>query len=277
MFGQSARAFHKEHPMRWIALACLVVGGTLLAGCGDSGGATTAGAGGAAAPSPPGGPPSGPPGGAPGGPGDYVPPANDGAPSPMPNPGDGAPPATDAPPGEPAPTPGTPDGAAPPGDTPNPTEGNDNPDGTPRPPPPPRGLREMAIAAFRNGNDLAGFKLLNAYYAVAPQAKNELTHKMGWVPGLSRPVLAPRIGIAVQYLEAPLNWKGSPMPIGSQALTQAVDQMQQAEAADQTIGRTGRVNKFGRGRTGPIANFSESAKGDPAQNLSGPQQVSYYL
>src|SRR5262249_6642445 len=159
---------------------------------------------------------------------------------------------------------------------PNPNDGA-NPDGTPPPPPPPRGLREMATAAFRNGNDVAGFKLLNAYYAVAPQAKNELAQKMGWIPALSRPALAPRIGIAVQYLEVPLNWRGSPMPIGSQALTQAVDQMQQAEAADQTIGRTGRKNKFGMGRTGPTANFSESAKTDPTQNLPGPDQVSYYL
>src|SRR5207249_1341817 len=59
--------------------------------------------------------------------------------------------------------------------------------------------------------------------------------------------------------------------------TQAVDQMQQAEAADQNIGGTGRKNKFGVGRTGPIANFSESAKTDPTQNLSGPQQINYYL
>jgi len=133
------------------------------------------------------------------------------------------------------------------------------------------------MAAFRTGNDLAGFKLLNAHFAVVPSAKEELAQKMNWVPGLARPALAPRIGVAVQYLEVPLNWKGSPMPVGSSALTQAVDQIQQKEASDQSIGRTGRVSKFGRGRRGPVANFSESSKGDPMANASAETQLSYYL
>jgi hypothetical protein len=198
-------------------------------------------------------------------------------------PGDGlAPPqASDTPPPEPTQLPGTPDGyAPPPGDAGNPNggqPGGENPDGTPRPPPPPRTLREQAFAAFRAGNDVAGFKLLNAHYAVVPSAKEELAQKMNWVPGLARPALAPRIGVAVQYLEVPLNWKGSPMPIGSPALTQAVDQMQQKEAADQSIGRTGRVSKFGRGRRGAAANFSENAKGDPMANAPAETQLSYYL
>jgi hypothetical protein len=194
----------------------------------------------------------------------------------MPNPGDGAPPPSNDTPPETTPPPGTSDGAPPGNDAPNPDDGS-NPDGTPRPPPAPRGLRELAIAAFRNGNDIAGYKFLNAYYAVSERAKNELAQKVNWMPGLSRPGLAPRIGIAVQYLEVPLNWRGSPMPIGSTALTSAVDQIQQKEAADQNIGATGRKNKFGMGRTGPTANFSESSKkSDPTSNLSGPQQISYY-
>src|SRR5262249_12840999 len=174
---------------------------------------------------------------------------------------------------------GSSDGA-PPSDPNNPNNGqpgNENPDGTPPPPPPPRTLREQAFAAFRNGNEMMGTKLLNAHFAAVPKAKEELAQKMGWYPGLMRPALAPRIGIAIQVLEEQLNFKGDPMPIGSTALTTAVDQMQQAEAADGAIGRTGRMSKFGRGRKGPMADFSEKSKTDQTQNWPAAQQISYYV
>ncbi len=218
--------------------------------------------------------------------------------------GDGAPAATTPPegtpnegtPGEsageglPTPTaPGEPPGGnplaggategAPPGDPNNPNNGqpgDDNPD-TPRPPPPPRTLREQAYAAYRNGNEMLGEKLLLAHFAAVPSAKDELAQKMAWYPGLMRPALAPRIGIAIQILEEPLNFKGDPMPIGSAALTAAVDQMQQAEAADSAIGRTGRTSKFGRGRRGPTMDYSEKAKSDQTQNWPAAQQIHYYL
>jgi hypothetical protein len=178
-----------------------------------------------------------------------------------------------------APGGGSTDGT-PPGDPNNPNNGqpgNENPDGTPAPPPPPRTLREQAFAAFRNGNELMGTKLLNAHFAAVPAAKNELAQKMSWYPGLMRPALSPRIGIAVQILEEPLNFKGDPMPVGSTALTTAVDQLQQAEAADGAIGRTGRMSKFGRGRKGPMADFTEKAKTDQTANWPAAQQIHFYL
>jgi hypothetical protein len=217
----------------------------------------------------------------------YTPPQGDGAP-PAANPSEGAP-AGDAPPtpttsGEPggpaSPPGGSPDGYVPPNDPNNPNSGqpgDENPDGTPRRPPPPRTLREQSLAAFRNGNEILGFKLLNAHYAVVPSAKDDLAKNMSWFPGLMKPALAPRIGIAIQVLEEPVNFKGDPMPIGSASLTSAVDQMQQAEAADGAIGRTGRMSKFGRGRKGPMADFSEKSKSDQTQNWPASQQVTYFL
>ncbi len=275
--------------MRWMILSfCVILSGIVFSGCGDSGSTPTA-----AAPSaPPGGPPM--PGGPPA-PGASSNPGGDGAPAanapPEGTPNEGAP---GAPGGDgiPMPTaPGEPPGGGnqfagggtdgpPPGDPNNPNNGqpgNESPDGSPPPPPPPRTLREQAIAAFRNGNELMGTKLLNAHFAAVPKAKDELAQKMAWYPGLMRPALAPRIGIAIQIVEEPLNFKGDPMPIGSTALTTAVDQMQQAEAADGAIGRTGRMSKFGRGRKGPMADFSEKSKTDQTQNWPPAQQITYYV
>src|SRR5205085_7075608 len=110
---------------------------------------------------------------------------------------------------------------------------------------------------------MLGFKLLNAHYAVVPAAKDELAAKMVWYPGLMRPALAPRIGIGIHIVEKqPSTFKGDPMPIGSTALTAAVDKMQQAEGADRSIGRTGRVSRFARGMHGPVMDYSERAKVD---------------
>src|SRR5437868_1168534 len=267
--------------MRWIVLClCVILSGITFSGCGDSGSTPTA----AAPAAPPGGPPM--PGGPPN-PGDSGAPAattppegtpNEGAPG-----GEGTPMPTTS--GEPAAGGGSPlaggttDGT-PPGDPNNSNggqqPGDENPD-APRPPPPPRTLREQAFAAYRNGNEMLGQKLLNAHFAAVPAAKDELAQKMAWYPSLMRPALAPRIGIALQIVEEPLNFKGDPMPVGSASLTAAVDQMQQAEAADSRIGATGRVSKFGRGRRGGMMDYSEKAKTDQTQNWPAAQQIHYYL
>jgi hypothetical protein len=228
---------------------------------------------------------------------DAAPPPGDGAPSDAPpsdgnpdggNPTEGegtpGPQPGDTPPPDAVPGPGSPDGTPPgetpqPGDPTNPDGGqpdNENPDGTPRRPPPPRTLREQALAAFRSGNDAMAFKLLQAHYAVVPAAKQELAEKMAWIPGLMRPALAPRIGIAVHEVDVPANFKGNPMPIGSSELTSAVDQWQQAEASDRRIGGTGRPSKLFGGDRG--IDFSEGSKGgDAMQNAPAMTQLTYYL
>jgi len=259
--------------MRWAACFGLLLFGLVLQGCGDSGSPpATASAGGG--PPVPGGPPAGPP--APGG---DAPPA-----APVETPPAAETPAAETPPPQEAPPVQTSSGGegAQPGDpnNGNPNGGDDpngNPDAPPRRPPPPRTLKDQSYAMFRMGNDVAGMKLLNAHFAVVPAAKQELAQKMGWYPGLMRPALAPRIGIGIHVVEQPLNFKGDPMAIGSKSLTTAVDQMQQRQASDSAIGRTGRMSKFGRGRHGAVLDYSERAKVDQTQNWPGEVQVSYYL
>jgi hypothetical protein len=152
-----------------------------------------------------------------------------------------------------------------------------NPDGTPKRPPRPQTLREQAISAFQDGRDALGLKLLHAHFAVVPDAKQELAKKMTWIPALARPALVPRIGIAVQYIESvPKDFRGSPMPIGSPELTQAIDQWQQSEAGDSRIGGNRRSSKFGAGSSRSSANLSEGAKGDAMRSAAGPVQLSFY-
>jgi hypothetical protein len=128
------------------------------------------------------------------------------------------------------------------------------------------------------GNDLGGYKALSAHFAIVPSAKDELARKVAWYPGLMRPAFAPRIGIGIHVVEVqPLGWKGDPMPIGSTQLTTAVDQMQQAEGADRSIGRTGRVSRFSRGMKGQGADMSEKGKIDQTQTWPAAQQIHYYL
>jgi hypothetical protein len=150
------------------------------------------------------------------------------------NPADGSQPAADS--GEPMtppdaaasdmpPTLDSPDGTTPmpdPNADPN-QPGEFNPDGTPREPQRPKTLREQAIAAFNEGNDAEAQRLLNAHFVAVPKAKDELAKKMAWFPGLMRPALGPRIGIAVQYMESSRDFRGKPMPIGSEELKAASD------------------------------------------------------
>src|SRR5262249_42418390 len=143
--------------MRWAVCFGLLLCGVLLLGCGDSGSPpATANAGGA--PPVPGGPPA---------PGGDAPPANPGETPPAAETQPAAAP-VEAPPQEsppPAANPG--EGSAQPGDqnngNPNPGDDPNNPDATPRRPPPPRTFKEQSFAAYRVGNDVAGMKLLNAH------------------------------------------------------------------------------------------------------------------
>src|SRR5205823_6436019 len=88
----------------------------------------------------------------------------------------------------------------------------------------------------------------------------------------------PRIGVAIHIVEKqPMGFKGDPMPIGSTQLTTAVDQMQQAEGADRTIGRTGRVSRFSRGMKGQVADMTERGKIDQTEMWPAATQIHYYL
>jgi hypothetical protein len=182
----------------------------------------------------------------------------------------------DAPPPEPMPVASD----TPPPDTNNQNgePGGENPDAPPRRPPPrPRNVREQAVEAFRSGNDEGGFKYLNLYFAGTPTAGEELAEKMAWFPALARPALVPRIGIAVQYnIESVRDAKLNPMPIGSKAVTDFVDQMQKKDASDSRIGGSGRTSKFGRGGRRPVADMIEHGENDPLKNASPQQQLTYY-
>jgi len=167
---------------------------------------------------PPGGYPgaSGPPGGYPGGsgpPGGY--------------------PGASAPPGYPdgAATPGGyPGGTAPAGGYPGASSGefpgapgySGSPDGAGgfaiAPPPRPKSLREKAVDAFRAGRGDEGSQLLAAHYLTNPKAGSELARVMQYSPGLRKPTLVTRIGLAVVYSSQPASYEGHPQPIGSPEL-----------------------------------------------------------
>jgi hypothetical protein len=200
--------------------------------------------------------------------------ANEGAPQP----------GSDAPPPEQTP-PATTTENPPPGDNPNPagTEpGNENPDGTPRrPPPKPKTVRERAVEAFKAGDDREGFRLLRVHFAGAPEASEELKEKMAWFPALTRPALAPRIGFAVQYNEASKGFTGKPMPIGSQEVTSFVESLQQKEGQDNRVGGNARPSKFSRGNRnegggGGGGGPQEVTEGSDVRSAAAPVQLTYY-
>jgi hypothetical protein len=268
--------------MRWLILAYLLCFTAFLAGCGGSDAPATAGAG---APPPPGAAPP-PPGD--GGAGDSGTPM-DGTEG---NPQDGSQPqGSDS--GEPM----TPPDAAQTGDatattdspdsttpTPDPNadpnqSGELNPDGTPREPAKPKTLRDQAIAAFSEGDDAQARRLLNAHFVVVPAAKDELAKKMAWFPGLARPALGPRIGIAVQYSDASRDFRGNPMPIGSAELTSAV---QQAGSAGDSGGESPRRSRRSRDSGGGGGGDSSLGSGNPSPaaetiaSASGMEQLRFY-
>lgn len=150
-----------------------------------------------------------------------------------------------------------------------------NPDGTPREPERPKTLREQAIAAFSQKNDFDGQHLLWAHFVAAPDAPGELAKKMSWFPGLMRPALGPRIGMAVLYSETSREFRGNPMPIGSAELTSAVEQIQQNTGGDQGGGGTRRSRQRNGGEPAG-GNASSSGDADAIATAGALEQLRFY-
>jgi hypothetical protein len=118
----------------------------------------------------------------------------------------------------------------------------------------PKSLREQAIDALRAGQHAEGTELLLTHLAIDPAAGDELGEKMGWIPGLRRPAIGPRIGVAALYLSPPRDFDSSPMPIGSPELEAAIKSFQQG-SSDATGGEGSKRRRvFGqRGEEGAAA------------------------
>jgi hypothetical protein len=158
-------------------------------------------------------------------------------------------------------TTGYPPGYGPEGAAPGSSDGYPNPDGTygqPALPPKPKTIREKALEAFRAGNEDEGFDLFAAHYLTSPGAGSELARNMQWSPGLRRPTLATRFGIAIIYSQ-PFNWEGHPQPLGSPELEAALGELEKnagsgERKASRRIGegrRRNRENRQGGGAGGP--------------------------
>lgn len=93
-------------------------------------------------------------------------------------------------------------------------------------PAPPKSLRELAIDAFKRGDDNAGFQLLYTHFAIMPTAGEELAEKMAWNPGLRRPALGPRFAFGAIY-NPPSDFESSPQPIGSKEAEEALASLTQ--------------------------------------------------
>ena len=94
------------------------------------------------------------------------------------------------------------------------------------PPPRPKSLREKAVDAFRAGRGDEGAQLLAAHYLTNPKAGSELARVMQWSPGLRKPTLVTRIGLAVVYASQPASYEGHPQPIGSPELEAALGSLE---------------------------------------------------
>jgi hypothetical protein len=158
---------------------------------------------------------------------------------------------------------GYPDGASvyPPGYGPDgaggSSDGYANPDGTygrPAAPPKPKTIREKALDAFRAGNEDEGFELYAAHYLTSPGAGSELARNMQWSPGLRRPTMATRFGVAIIYSQ-PFNWEGHPQPLGSPELEAALGELEKnaggERKASRRIGEGRRKNRENRQGGGP--------------------------
>ena len=88
------------------------------------------------------------------------------------------------------------------------------------------------IVAFHAGKDDEAFQLLATHYLITLDATDDLLAKMQWVPGLRRPALATRFGLAVAYT-APAEFKDNPQPIGSkEAATAFAQNLRQPGSGD---------------------------------------------
>jgi hypothetical protein len=201
-------------------------------------------------------------------------------------PGDGGMPAESSPPsdgGQPAdyspppdtssPDSGMPGDYTPPGDGLsggyNGAEPGYNPDGTMGPPPSLRvkSLHERAIDAFRAGNDPEAFNFLRTHLAVSPAAEADVGAKLAWIPGLKRPGIGARIGVAAHYVTPVGEFADSPQPIGSAQLKQAL------AAVAQSSGRQ-RANAGEASDPAGGINYDPNQTGDPSKAAEG--QLEFY-
>jgi hypothetical protein len=87
--------------------------------------------------------------------------------------------------------------------------------------------REQAEEALLAGNEQEWFRLIHTNFVINPRSWKELDKYMAWVPGLRRPALGTRFGIAAVYINPPRDFEGSPQPIGSAELKAAMASLQQ--------------------------------------------------
>lgn len=77
----------------------------------------------------------------------------------------------------------------------------------------PRSWEELAAERFRRAENREAFRYLYAHLVGTDAGRKELAGHFGWVPGLKRPALAIRWGLAVQYRAG--SYEGNPHPIGA--------------------------------------------------------------
>ena len=139
--------------------------------------------------------------------------------------------------------------------------------GRPAPPPKPKTIRDKALAAFREGNEDEGFELFAAHYLTTPSAGPNLARNMQWSPGLRRPTLATRFGVAIVYTPQTLNWDGHPQPLGSPELEAALGELDkqntggEKKKASRKIGANRKKNREGN-RQGGAAPMNPGASGE---------------
>jgi hypothetical protein len=84
---------------------------------------------------------------------------------------------------------------------------------------------------------------------------------MAWVPGLRRPALGPRIGIAAHYVTAVGDFTGSPQPIGSTELQTALDAVAQNSKQGGQRAGGGEVSDAAGGYGGVVNAGGDATKG----------------
>ena len=110
----------------------------------------------------------------------------------------------------------------------------------------PKSLRQKAVDAFREGRGDEGVQLLSAHYLTNPTAGSELGRVMQWSPGLRKPTLVTRIGLAVVYSSQPPTFEGHPQPIGSPEVEASLASLERATGGN----REGAAREGGNPRVG---------------------------
>jgi hypothetical protein len=129
----------------------------------------------------------------------------------------------------------------------------------------PKSLRQLAVEAFRSGDDAQGFRHLYGHFLADPSARDDLVQKMVWIPGLKRPALGPRIGIIAFYNRPPPGFDASPQPIGSPELQAAMAEILGGEGAGSGVEE--RRPRVARGRRGPSAVANAPPEGAPGGEM----------